>query len=190
MATTLSEYIVRKLIASSAVEEVDRELYIYGFFLLIARFFFFLATVAFGCFLRIPCESVVFYVVFTLLRSYAGGVHAKTETACTVLTTLALGISVAAIKMLEVSNREMIPPLIAGNVCIQLFSPLDSREKPLDAEERKRFRGICYGLLLVCDAVIFIFAVMKLQLFCCAVLYGICLEAILLSIGKICKHYG
>ena len=45
MATTLAERIVRKLIAVSVVEEGDRELYIYGFFLLITRFYFFLANI-------------------------------------------------------------------------------------------------------------------------------------------------
>ena len=64
MATAIAERIVGKLIAASAVEEVDRELYVYGFFLLITRFYFFLVTIAFGCFLKIPCESVIFYIVF------------------------------------------------------------------------------------------------------------------------------
>ena len=44
MATAIAERIVGKLIAASAVEEVDRELYIYGFFLLITRFYFFLVS--------------------------------------------------------------------------------------------------------------------------------------------------
>lgn len=61
MATVLAERIVSKLIASSAVKEADRELYVYGFFLLITRSFFFLVAVAFGSILGIPCESVIFY---------------------------------------------------------------------------------------------------------------------------------
>ena len=106
MATAIAERIVGKLIATSVVEEVDRELYVYGFFLLITRFFFFLVTFAFGGLLGIPLESVIFYIVFILLRSYAGGVHAKTEMACTLWTTLALGVTVATIKALAVSNEK------------------------------------------------------------------------------------
>ena len=100
MATTLAECIVENLIAAAVVEKVDRELYVYGFFLLITRFFFFLVTIAFGCLLGIPFESVIFYIVFILLRSYAGGVHAKTEMACTAWTTLAIGMTITAIKIL------------------------------------------------------------------------------------------
>ncbi len=133
MATTLAEHIVGKLIAASVVEEADRELYVYGFFLLISRLFFFLVAAVFGCFLGIPWESVIFYIVFILLRSYAGGVHAKTEKACTGWTTLAMGIAVAAIKTLEASNGKALPLLIFSNLCLLLFTPhklLDSQGNP------------------------------------------------------------
>ena len=185
MATALAEAIVRRLIASSVVEEVDRELYVYGFFLLITRVSFFLVAAAIGCLLGVPGEGIVFYIVFILLRSYAGGVHAKTEVACTVLTTLSIGISVAMIKMLELSDRGMIPLLIAANICILLFSPLDTPQKPLDAAEREWYRRKCCGLLAACNLMMFLFAVMGLRSFCCSVLYGMCLEAVLLSAGKI-----
>lgn len=173
-----------KLIAASAVEEVDRELYFYGFFLLITRFFFFLVTVAIGFFLRIPCESVFFYIAFILLRSYAGGVHAKTESACTVLTALTLGFSVFAIKILEFSNSGVISLLITVNMSIFLFSPLDTPKKPLDAAERGRYRRICCRLLVVCNLIMFLFAVMEFWRLCRLVLYGMCLETVLLGIGK------
>lgn len=188
MATNLAERIVRKLIAVSVVEEGDRELYIYGFFLLITRFYFFLVTIAFGFFLRIPWESVIFYIVFILLRSYAGGVHAKTEMACTVWTTLAMVIAVVAIKMLEASSGKILLLLLFSNLCILLFNPLDSREKSLDAEERQRYRRICNWLLLICDAVIFGAEILMLPILCYPVACSMFLEAILLGIGRICGH--
>ena len=89
MGTWIAEHITQKLIASSVIEEGDRELYSYGFFLLVTRFFFFLVTVFVGLLMGIGGESVLFYMVFFILRTYAGGVHAKTETACTVFTTFA-----------------------------------------------------------------------------------------------------
>lgn len=187
MATAIAEHIVGKLIAASAVEEVDRKLYVYGFFLLITRFFFFLVTVIVGCLLGIPCESVVFYIAFILLRTYAGGVHAKTETSCTVLTTLALGMAVATIKILEASNVGIKTLLVFSNLCIWLFSPLDSSEKPLKTEEKRRYRKICYRLLLICDAVIFAADFMMLPMLYYPVACSMFLEAALLSIGKMCN---
>ena len=185
MATVLANHIVRKLIAASAVEEVDRELYIYGFFLLITRFFFFLVTVAFGFFLRIPCESVIFYTVFILLRSYAGGVHAKTEMACTVWTTLAMGTATAFIKILEYTNTKVPVCFLLCNICILTFSPLDSGEKPLDIEDRRRYQKICVLLLLIFDMVALVANYLAFPVLYYPVICGICLEAVLLSIGKL-----
>lgn len=185
MATRIAAYITSRMLASSVIEEDDRALYCYGFFLLITRFFFFLVTVIVGCLLGIPCESVVFYIAFILLRTYAGGVHAKTETVCTVLTTLALGIAVATIKILEFSNGGIKTFLVFSNLCIWLFSPLDSSEKPLEAEEKRRYRKICYRLLLIYDAVVFAADFLMLPMLYYPVVCGMFLEAFLLSIGKI-----
>lgn len=188
MATRLAERIVENLIAASVVEKVDRELYVYGFFLLITRFFFFLVTVIFGCLLGIPLESVIFYIVFILLRSYAGGVHAKTEMACTLWTTLALGVTVATIKALAVSDEKAFLLLALSNLSIMLFSPLDTAEKPLDPGEIRRYRKICYFLLIVCNIVAIVANYLLLPKLYYPVICSICLEASLLGIGKLQKN--
>jgi accessory gene regulator B len=187
MATAIAERIVGKLIAASAVEEVDRELYIYGFFLLITRFFFFLVTVVFGFSLRIPCESVIFYIVFILLRSYAGGIHAKTEMACTIWTTLAMGTATVTIKVLKASSAKLPLCFLLCNVCLLAFSPLGNRGKPLDASERCRYRKVCIGLIVAFDMVAIIANFIVIPTFYYPVICGMCLEAILLCIGKMCN---
>lgn len=187
MATAIAERIVGKLIAASAVEEVDRELYVYGFFLLITRFFFFLVTVAFGFFLRIPCESVIFYIVFILLQSYAGGVHAKTEIACTVWTTVAMGMATVFIKVLKASTGKIPLCFILFNISLLALSPLDSGEKPLDAEEKHRYRKICVVLVFICDVVATAARVLAMPILYYPVVCGMGLEAILLVVGKMCN---
>lgn len=97
-------------------------------------------------------------------------------------------ITVFAIKMLEASNVKILPFLIFSNLCVLLFSPLDSREKPLDAENRRRYRRICYGLLIVCDAVAIAAACLTVPVLYYPVVCGMFLEAVLLSIGKIRNH--
>ncbi len=185
MASTLAEHIVRKLIAMSVVEESDRELYVYGFFLLITRCFFFLVTIAFGGLLGIPCESAIFYIVFMLLRSYAGGVHARTEMACTVWTTAAMGMAAVVIRMLEESNAKIPLCVLLLNICLLVFSPLDSKGKPLDAEEKQRYRKICVFLVFICDAVVVVAMFLTMPMVYYPVICGMGLEAVLLGIGEI-----
>ena len=102
MAGWIAKRITQILVASAVVKEDDTELYIYGFFMLVSRILFLFVTVVTGFLTGILPESILFYVVFTLLRTYAGGVHAKTETACTIFTTFAIVVSVLLIRLLEI----------------------------------------------------------------------------------------
>lgn len=63
MGTWIAEQITCKLIASSVIEEGDRELYSYGFFLLISKIFFFFVAVIAGLLTDTTVESIIFYVV-------------------------------------------------------------------------------------------------------------------------------
>lgn len=188
MATWVAECITQKLLESSVIEEGDRELYCYGFFLLITHTLFFLVTIVAGLLAGIPCESVLFYIIFILLRTYAGGVHAKTETACTILTTLALTVSVFGIKVLKQMSSCEIPLLMltSGSLCILLFSPLDAKDKPLDEWEKKKYRTVSVSVVLFCITVGLGTYWLSLNAMLCSLACGVCLEGVLLIIGKIC----
>lgn len=187
MATRIAECITQKLLASSVIEEGDRELYNYGFFLLITRFFFFIITVLAGFLVSIPGESILFYIVFMSLRTYAGGVHARTETACTILTTLALTVSVFGIKVMELTSSNLISVLMLtiGGLCILMFSPLDTKDKPLSNSEKRHYRMICYVLLSLCIVISIVSRILLKTALYYPVSCGIVLEGILLSIGKV-----
>lgn len=187
MATRIAECITQKLLASSVIEEGDRELYNYGFFLLITRFFFFIITVFAGFFASIPGESILFYMVFMSLRTYAGGVHARTETACTILTTLALTVSVFGIKVMELANSNLISVLMLtiGGLCILVFSPLDTKGKPLTNQEKRHYGMICYILVSLCIMISIIAQIASFSMVHYSIACGVFLEGALLCIGKI-----
>ncbi len=188
MATRIAEYVTQKLLESSVIEEGDRELFVYGFFLLVMRSFFLFITVFAGLMVSIPGESILFYMVFMFLRTYAGGVHARTEMTCTILTSLTLIISVFGIKFMEQMNNDIIPVLmfIGGCVSILLFSPLDTKEKPLEDQEKKKYRTVCVSAILLCTTVAFVAYLFALEVILCPLAGGVCLEGVLLIIGKIC----
>ncbi len=192
MATRIARFITQKLLTSSVIEEGDKELYCYGFFLLITRFFFFLITVFVGFLAGIPSESILFHLVFISLRTYAGGVHAKTEAACTILTTLALTASVFGIRAIERTNCDLISVLmlVSGSLCILLFSPLDTKDKPLTSQEKRHYQLICYVIALLWIVSALIARILSLNIMYYPITFGIFLEGILLSIGKLrnCKQ--
>ena len=187
MTSWIADRIVQMLITSSLIEEGDWELYSYGFFMIIGRIYYFFVTVVTGLLMGIPFESALFYVVFMVLRTYAGGVHAKTEIACSVLTTLAMISSVLGIKQLELLDNSLFPLLMlgTGSLCILLFSPMDTNEKPLDEQEQGKYKAICVVIVLMCIIVALISQLFSIHRIFYAIVCSIFLESILLIVGKI-----
>lgn len=151
MGTWIAEHITQKLIASSVIEEGDRELYSYGFFLLLSSVLYLVVAVIFGSAFGILWESIVFYLLFSILRRYAGGIHAKTEHGCMLSTILALLLSIIGIRKMmqaELSTAAMVF-LIVGCAAVFLFSPLDVPEKRLSADDWRHYRRISRRLAAV-----------------------------------------
>lgn len=186
MISKLSEKAVDMFFSHSALSHEDKELYIYGFFLLLSKAFFFLLTVIFGALFGIAVESALFFILFSVLRSYAGGIHASKESSCTIFTTLAILASVALIRI-SINYSLSIPTislLILSASIILLLCPLDSAAKQLTREEKRMYRKKA----IFCTIVILMFSVLFLALrfhsllYVCAISLG--LESILLLIGK------
>lgn len=187
MSTYLAQRLTQMLIASGTVAEEDRELYVYGCFLLISRSLFLLATALMGLALGIPGASVGFYLLYTLLRGYAGGVHAKTETACTVYTTLAIAGSLGIIRLLAALHAQVLPMLMLGlgGLAVFLLSPLDTEEKPLEEAERIHYRRA--SLLVLAGCILLAAAAWGLELWnlLYAVASSVFLEGVLLTAGRL-----
>lgn len=142
MITALGDRLAQALVQSGAVPDEERELYSYGFFLLLSKGLFLLAAMAFGAMWGCLWESVLFYALFTLLRGYAGGYHAAKEHTCLICTTVAMLSATGLIRWLEAPGREAVALwlLLTGLVGVALLSPLDSPEKPLVTEDRNHYR--------------------------------------------------
>lgn len=142
MITALGDWLARKLAQSGAVPEGEQELYSYGFFLLLSKGIFLLVTAAFGAMWGVLWESIAFYCLFALLRGYAGGIHASSESACLLWTTAAMFFSTGLIRWLEAPGKKAaaLGLLLAGFIGVALFSPLDTPEKPLDPDYRQFYR--------------------------------------------------
>ncbi|MDD5796499.1 MAG: accessory gene regulator B family protein [Oscillospiraceae bacterium] len=187
MINALSRRIAKHLCETSIIEESDLELYAYGFFVLLSRILFLIITTIFGMCFNIIFESILFYILFCFIRSYAGGVHAPNEFLCTVFTTLLMFVCVLIIKLLIIFDAQKITSAVyfISFVIIIIFSPLDTKEKPLNKNEKKCYRIKTYIVLAV---ILFIsttttFFSKKNIFYVC--LMSLSLESFLLVLGKI-----
>ncbi len=151
MISNLSSKIVSRLIDISIINDTERELYIYGLFILSSQILYFILTIIFGILLGIFLESVIFYIVFQFIRTSAGGIHASSELKCEVVTTLSLFSCLGIVKLCDLYNLKIVIIIltIVAAVLIFLLCPLDTPEKPLTTKEKKYFRKKSWIILLI-----------------------------------------
>lgn len=155
MISWLSIAITEALHKTKVIEEADRELYIYGFFVLLSHGLFFLLSALFGVLQGTLWESIVFYIMFSTLRCYAGGFHASKEIGCTCYTTASLFLSSASIHILQSADCIVIPVCVLAlcSVVVYLLSPIASEDKPLSFNEhddyRRKSRMIVVGIVVI-----------------------------------------
>lgn len=144
MIFRLSNSISVKLCNANVISRDEQELYSYGFFLLLSRGIFFAVAAVFGCLFKTIYESILFYILFSVLRGYAGGIHASKETTCMFFTTALLLLVSGCFQIMELAGFVTVPLwlLIVGGIIVFLLSPLDSKEKPLSNLELQHYRQI------------------------------------------------
>lgn len=187
MISKISTIIVNLLIKNSTITEDDRELYHYGFFILMSQMLYFTITMVFGLLLGVFIESLFFYLLFQIIRRYAGGFHASTETSCGIMTTLSLLISVSLIRVSSSVKLE-IPLLVTTSfsaISICIFSPLDTPEKQLSESESNYYRKVSLCILLLISVVVVISTILKIKIIFAPACLSLIFEGLLLCAGKI-----
>lgn len=189
MINNLSALLTDKLLAKGSITEDERELYIYGFFMLLSHIMYFVLACIFGILFKCFIESIIFYIAFQFIRRYAGGYHAATETRCEILSTLSIIASIGIIKLSKIYDFKTTLLIITliSMVIIFILCPLDTPEKPLTEKEFKYFRKISWIILLVISIAIIVSYFFKFNLLFAPCCISLILESILLIAGKIKK---
>lgn len=142
MITNLAVCTVEKLKESGTIAEEDRELFVYGFFLIYSNLMAMAITLLSGVAFGAVWESVFFYCMFTPLRNFAGGIHAHTEAACNVATTVVLTGSVLLMRTMK--SIGLVPLYIVvilfSAVVVIVLSPMDSEGKRLTDKEKTCYK--------------------------------------------------
>ncbi len=187
MIGVFSQKIVSCFIKQQVIDKGDEELYVYGVFVLLSKLFFLLVAVICGAVAGVLFHSVIFIVAFMVLREYAGGYHASTETRCEISTSLSIAGCVGVIKLLEATEVKplLLIPGIIFIVVIFMLSPLDSPEKPLTKADKKHFSKLTGITLAVIFLLMLTGTVLKMTLLFSPCLTSLAFESVLLIAGRI-----
>lgn len=191
MINDLSTYIVDKLVSKGTVTEDERELYIYGLFMIFSHLMYLVLAIFFGLIFKCFLESIIFYITFQFIRGYAGGYHAKTETRCEMMSALSILCCIVLIKCSKMYdiNIVLLSTSLVFAVLIFTFCPLDTPEKPLTDKEHKYFRKISLIILSLIVVSIIISFIFKFNIIFAPCCVSVILEGVLIGTGQIKKAY-
>ena len=163
------------------------ETYEYAFFIIYSSVLLLLITILLGLCMHVLLESIMFFLMFFFIRSFAGGYHASTETRCNIISTISILSCVVLLRCSKAYDYSSIilflSVLSAGSILI--LCPLDTPEKPLTQEEHKRFRRTSHLILLIISTAIVFSIIFKINFILYPACLSLILESILLIFGKI-----
>jgi accessory gene regulator B len=191
MINKLSVLATEQLIKHNTISDDEKELYEYGMFILISYFFYSLFTIACGVALDCIGGSIVFYFTFQIIRRYAGGYHASSETRCEVMSMFSILAVIVLIRLSKTYNYQIALIIITAlsAICIFILCPLDTQEKPLTKKEFKHFRRCSLLVLMIVSVVIILSIVFNIRFLVYPTCLSLILEGILLITGTIKKQF-
>ena len=121
VAKLLTDYVIKK----SMVDEADREVYEYGFVITLEVGLFLVASLFIALKLDMVLEGIFFFVIFSPLRSYAGGLHLEKFWICFVLSCLTYITTLLVVKNLCLHEFVSLIVLFALEVFVYVLYPVE-----------------------------------------------------------------
>ena len=181
----LSNKITKKLVDINIIEEADSELYEYGFWQGGVLFFNFLTVVLLGIIFNVLLESIIFLIFYGLLRTIAGGYHARTQHACYILSIILIIVVLTILKTFPSNTILCCILTILSISVIFILAPVQDENKLLDETEKRLFKKLSRVISLIYGLIIFLlFLFNKNDLAYCVVISLFTLT-IMLILGKI-----
>lgn len=155
----------------------EDEIYIYGLEILVSTVWDTLIILAISLLLGQFIEAFVFLAVFSVLRLFTGGYHSNTYWGCTAVLTITYLVYECLIKLIQ--PYYSLPCLFLlwslSLFVIIKYSPIDNENKPLNTDEKKRFKkkSIVASVLLFAFSTVMFFILNFLSLAVTVTVFGV-----------------
>lgn len=177
----LTSYLVKKNVIDSNKIEVYR----YGFEIGLEVCLNTIISIFIALLCNMIYETIVFFVIFILLRSYAGGLHLKTYIGCLICSCFSLFGLLMVVKFWAAGVEYSIEYLIISLLFIKLLSPVQSVNRPINSKEMRIFRKkLNYTIFLILAVSVFFYN-MHLESLLLMVLVTSYFMVAILVLGKI-----
>lgn len=138
-----------RLVNNKIIESTSHDVYTYGFELILSGAVNILLMAIVSIAFRRYYDWILFLVAFILLRTTAGGYHAKSHIGCIMVGTIAFALLLAASRLQINWTIFILVTSIISLVLILIFSPVEAHNKKLNEERKAKNRkvSICIAIL-------------------------------------------
>lgn len=157
MITALSKRITYFFYSKKVITFDTIEIYQYGFEIIISTIIGFFITIMIGVLFRMIWLSLLYYIIFVVLRQFTGGYHAKTYFKCNLVFAVTTVFIFLLTKMAIVSEIYTIGIhsllLFFSIITVWFGTPVENKNKPL-SEKQKYYNHLAGFILTVILSII------------------------------------
>ena len=166
------------LIQKEAIDTDDKELYEYAVHSLILSIMPIGMVLLIGIILGAVKEGLLMILPFMVIRKFSGGYHAKKEINCLIASGISLTLCVWLASWL---NTGIFVHLLIGFAAfsLALCSPIDSKERQLNADEKLRYRRVTRILVTAFTGIYMLLLFLRLERYAVCIAIGVALSATL-----------
>lgn len=138
----LADYLTKIMLRNGIVSQDEYSVTAFGLETLMLKIMHFAVSVFIGLIFGKAVEMIVFYLFYMVLRTYAGGYHAKNNIRC-FISSCVIAVAAACFWRFVVipSPAWVVAAFLAAAVpVIWLLSPVEATNKPLDCDEERVYK--------------------------------------------------
>ena len=146
MLAKLSVRITNYYVGKKMISEKSSEMFNYCFEILLATIINLLAVLIIGFSTGNYLESILFSIVFMLLRGSAGGYHADTHFRCFMFLMVNFSIFIVLLELVSVTVLlyTSIAFMIFALLVVLIVAPIDCANKRMEKNEKRKKRLLSY----------------------------------------------
>lgn len=158
MFVKLADNIVKWMLNNQIIEEKKAVICKWGISHILDTVFNIATFLIIGILFKMPIETIIFTIGYIPLRIYAGGYHAKTPFRCWCLSNIILAVSLVIVQNVKKCYTAFGVLSLIAIVVLIVFMPVEDLHKPLDQNDRKKYkkRGVAILAVEICLSVVFV----------------------------------
>lgn len=159
MMTFLSIKLTNYILKMGIIEKDSYSIYQYGFQCFLEVSTSTICSILIASYLQMIPECILFFLFFIPLRSYNGGIHMRTYTACFLCSCGILISTLLMVKYINVTLSVSFPIYIIVFIFMKLIGPVNHPNREVDSEDNILFIKKTNITLIICFIIATVFVV-------------------------------